>query len=171
MKNSHIIKKDQQEKIIIAESGDYTITLDGEGSHALIVGAFHLKGSEQLDLNVTIIHDAAHTSAQTLIKVVLDDSASAVINGTIIVKKNAQQTNSFLAENVLMLSNFARAQAIPNLEIEADDVKCSHAATVANIDQESLFYLQSRGVSEVQAKKMIADGFLSSARAMLEGNH
>lgn len=169
MKHTHIINKNQQEKIIISESGDYTITLDGEGSHALIVGAFHLVGSEQLDLNVTIIHDAPHTSAQTLIKVVLDDSASAIINGTIIVKKIAQQTNSFLAENILMLSNSAKAQAIPNLEIEADDVKCSHAATVANIDQESLFYVQSRGVSELTAKKMIADGFLSSARAILQG--
>jgi Fe-S cluster assembly protein SufD len=132
------------------------------------VGAFHLVGSEQLNINVTIIHDAPHTSAQTLIKVVLDDSASVVLNGTIIVKKNAQQTNSFLAENVLILSNRAKAQAIPNLEIEADDVKCSHAATVANIDEESMFYLQSRGVNKVQAKKMIADGFLSSARAMLQ---
>ncbi len=169
MKNSHIIKKDQQEKIIISQSGDYAITLAGEGSHALIVGAFHLVGSEKLDLNLTIIHDAPHTSAQTLIKVVLDDSASAIINGTIIVKKAAQQTNSFLAENVLMLSDAAKAQAIPNLEIEADDVKCSHAATVANIDKESLFYLQSRGINEPTAKKMIADGFLSSARAILQG--
>jgi Fe-S cluster assembly protein SufD len=168
MKTTRAIKKNQQGKIIISESGDYTITLEGEGSHALVVGAFHLVGSEQLNINVTIIHDAPHTSAQTLIKVVLDDSASVVLNGTIIVKKNAQQTNSFLAENVLILSNRAKVQAIPNLEIEADDVKCSHAATVANIDEESMFYLQSRGVNKVQAKKMIADGFLSSARAMLQ---
>lgn len=165
------INQNEEKKIVIDKSGDYRVTLAGEGSHARIVGAFHLVGSQRLDLNLTIIHAAAHTSAQTLIKAVLDDSASATINGTIIVKKKAQQTNSFLAENVLMLSSKASAQAIPNLEIEADDVKCSHAATVGNIDPEMLFYLRSRGIVESEAKKIIADGFLSSARAMLEENH
>jgi Fe-S cluster assembly protein SufD len=113
-----------------------------------------------LDLSVTIIHAAPHTTANTVIKAVVDDEAFAFISGTIIVKPAAQVTNSFLKENVLLLSEKARAEAIPNLEIEANDVKCSHAATVGKVDPEQLFYLQSRGLTPSQAKTAIAQGFL-----------
>ncbi len=160
MKRSITIKQNQEEKVIISESGDYHITLAGEGAYAEILGAFHLKGEEKLEVNITTIHAAAHTSADTLIKVIADGSSQATINGTIIVQKNAQQTNSFLTENILMLSDQATALAIPNLEIEADDVKCSHAATVGKIPDEYIFYLQSRGIAKKEAKDLIAEGFL-----------
>lgn len=160
MKKTYTIQHDQQEKIVLTRSGDYRITLAGEGAHAEILGAFHLKGKEKLEVNITTIHAAAHTSADTLIKVIADDSSQAQVNGTIIVQKDAQQTNSFLTENILMLSDKATALAIPNLEIEADDVKCSHAATVGKIPDEYIFYLQSRGIPEKQAKDLIAEGFL-----------
>lgn len=154
--------------IIIRESGDYEVTLTGEGAHVDILGAFHLKGSEKLEINVVTIHAARHTSADTLIKCIADDKATATINGTIIVEKDAQQTNSFLTENVLLLSEKAQAHAIPNLEIEADDVKCSHAATVGTLDEEHLFYLMSRGISRDEAKKMIADGFLAQVQERID---
>lgn len=156
-----IIKSNQSQQIIITKSGDYTITLAGEGAHAEILSAHHLTGAESIDINLTIVHAATHTSADTVIRAVLDDQSIANIQGTIIVEKDAQQTNSYLQENILMLSDKARANAIPNLEIHADDVKCSHAATVGKIPDEHLFYLQSRGIPENKAKKLIADGFLA----------
>jgi len=162
MKKTFTVKQNQQEKVIISESGDYKITLAGEGAHIDITGLFKLTGQEKLDLNVIIIHAAPHTSADTNLRAVVDDTAVASINGTIIVDKSAQQTNSFLTEKVLLLSPKAQAHAIPNLEIEADDVKCSHAAVVTTIDEEQLFYLMSRGIPESEAKKLIAAGFLTT---------
>lgn len=162
--NKYKIKRNEAETIVIAKSGDYTVTLEGEGAHVEILGAFHLKGSKKLDINVTTIHAAPHTSADTFIRCIADDNSQATINGTIIVQKDAQQTNSFLTENVLLLSPKASAHAIPNLEIEADDVKCSHAATVGTIDEEHLFYLMSRGIDKQTAKEMIVDGFLGEVK-------
>jgi Fe-S cluster assembly protein SufD len=156
-----IVESNQEKQITITKSGQYLVKLVGKGAHANITGKFKLSGSDKLDLNIITIHAAPHTSANTNLRAVVDDTASATINGTIIVEKNAQQTNSFLTEKVLLLSPKATANAIPNLEIEADDVKCSHAATVGTIDEEQLFYLQSRGISEPKAKAMIADGFLN----------
>jgi Fe-S cluster assembly protein SufD len=147
-------------KITITKSGSYTYTLEEEGSELEIVGLFSLKNKDTLNLSVTIVHAAPHTSANTIIKAVVDDDAYASISGTIIVKPGAQATNSFLKENVLLLSDNARAEAIPNLEIEANDVKCSHAATVGKIDPEQVFYLQSRGLPESEVKDLIAQGFL-----------
>jgi Fe-S cluster assembly protein SufD len=124
-----------------------------------------LTGTQKLEVNLITIHAAPHTSANTIIRAVADDNAIAIINGTIIVQKNAQQTSSFLSENVLLLSERAQAHAIPNLEIEADDVKCSHAATVGTIDEEQLFYLESRGIDPKTAKSMIATGFLEAVQS------
>ena len=168
MPKSFSIPANQTKSIVLTKSGDYTVTLDGEGAHAEILGAFHLTGNQELNINVTTIHAAAHTSADTLIKVIADDSSKAEVNGTIIVEKKAQQTNSFLTENILMLSPKASAHAIPNLEIEADDVKCSHAATVGTIDEEHLFYLMSRGIDQKTAKKLIVSGFLSEVKKRIK---
>jgi len=88
------------------------------------------------------------------------DQAQAKIIGTIKVLPGAEKTNSFLAERLLILSDKARAEAVPNLEIEADDVKCSHAATVGKIDEEQMFYLMSRGLPRAQAQDIIVEGFL-----------
>jgi Fe-S cluster assembly protein SufD len=158
---TYILKTNQEKTIIISKSGDYQVELIGEGAHADILGAFHVAGNKHLQINLTTIHAARHTSADTQIRVVVDDRAVAEVNGTIIVKKGAQQTNSFLTEKILLISSQAKAHAIPNLEIEADDVSCSHAATVATIDEEQLFYLQSRGISRAAAQKTLSDGFLA----------
>lgn len=160
MNQTFTIKKNQHKQIILKESGDYTIILVGDGAEAEILGAFWLKDHDKLEINVTTIHEACHTSADTFLRAIADGEASATLNGTIIVRPGAQQTNSFLTENVLLFSPKARAEAIPNLEIEANDVKCSHAATVGSVNQEQLFYLMSRGISKEKAKDLIAEGFL-----------
>jgi very-short-patch-repair endonuclease len=158
---TYTIKTNQSRHLTLKGSGDYTVTLAGEGAEVIINSATWLKNQELLNLNLTIIHAAPNTQAHTSLKAVVDDTARAVINGTIIVQKDAQKTNSFLEERVLLLSDKARADAIPNLEIEANDVKCSHAAAVGRIDEEQLFYLKSRGIPEPQAKTLIAKGFLN----------
>lgn len=143
------------------KSGDQEIILDKEGMELRIVGAFQTHGHDSLELKVKIIHRAAHTSAQTVFRGVAWDNSSLKIYGTIIIEKTAQQTNSFLKENVLLMSPTARAEAVPNLEILANDVKCSHAATISNIPQEHLFYMMSRGLTKKAAEKLIIEGFLS----------
>src|SRR5690606_8668817 len=114
---SYQLEQDETRQIVLKKPGDYAVTLAGRGAHAEILGAFQLTGKDTLELNITIIHQADHTSADTLIKTVVDDQGRATVNGTIIVRPGAQQTNSFLRENVLLLSPQATAQAIPNLEI------------------------------------------------------
>lgn len=150
--------------ITLTQSGTYSYTLEKEGSELSVTGAFWLKNQDKLDLNLTIIHAAPHTKATATLKVVAEGASQAHLHGTVIVRPQAQDTNSFLEERVLILSDHARAEAIPNLEIEANDVKCSHAATIGKIDEEQLFYLESRGLPKQKATHLIAKGFLGSLK-------
>lgn len=137
--------------------------LVGEGAEAEVVGGFRGKDREQIEIEIEVVHQAKNTSAKTHIRGVVGDQAQARVVGTIRVLPGAQQTNSFLSEKLLILSEGARAEAVPNLEIEANDVKCSHAATVGKIDEEQLFYLMSRGLKKREAEDIIVEGFLSYA--------
>ena len=149
-------------QIFIKKSGNYKYTLDKAGTELEIIGRFWLKGDDHLDLNLTLTHAAPHTTARVSLKAVVEGRGVANINGTIIVKKDAQNTNSFLEERVLLLGPKARATAIPNLEIRCDDVKCSHAATIGKPNDDEIFYLQSRGLSKLKATRLLAQGFLFS---------
>ena len=104
-----------------------------------------------------------NSKGNVLIKGVLLDKAKCFSNGTIKVRKEAKKTNTFLAAHILLLSKDAKAQAIPALEIEADDIRAGHSASVTHIDGDQIFYLTARGIPEKEAKKMIAYGFLQSA--------
>jgi Fe-S cluster assembly protein SufD len=90
----------------------------------------------------------------------VSDHGRALVVGTIRVLPQAIGTEAFLEERILLASPHANAEVVPNLEIETDVVKCSHAATVGKIDEEEIFYLQSRGISKKQAKEMVMEGFL-----------
>lgn len=140
--------------------GNVEVCLDKEGQEFEIFGAFHTKEHEHIDLSVVVIHNAPHTSANITLKGVCEDTSVLNLSGTIIVKKEAVGTKSFLKEKILMLSEKASATATPNLEINTDDVKCSHAATISQIPEEHLFYLMSRGISKLDAIALIVDGFL-----------
>lgn len=142
-------------------SGEKEIVLDREGMDVQITGAFELHENEKISLKLIIRHIAPRTSANTILKGIVFDNAVLELDGTIIVENAAKQTNSFLRENILLLSPHAKAEAIPNLEILTDDVKCSHAATISSFPEEHIFYLQSRGLSKKQAQILLADGFLS----------
>ena len=143
------------------KTGELEIVLDKEGTDLEIVGRFQTRGIEVKELKIRIVHRASHTSANTVLKGVAWDASQLKLSGTIVIEKSAQQTQSFLRENILLLSPKAKAEAIPNLEILANDVKCSHAATISNISEEQVFYFMSRGLTRKKAEKIIVDGFLT----------
>jgi Fe-S cluster assembly protein SufD len=134
--------------------------LDGPGSSAKVTGAYAGAGRQHLDFDTTQEHAAAHTTSDLAFRGVLADRATAVWRGMIRVDPGAQQTDAFQESRNLLLSKNAHADAIPGLEIEANDVRCTHAAAVAQVDPEQLFYLRARGMPEARAKRLIIDGFL-----------
>jgi Fe-S cluster assembly protein SufD len=134
--------------------------LGGPGSSAKVTGAYAGAGRQHLDFDTTQEHAAAHTTSDLAFRGVLADRATAVWRGMIRVDPGAQQTDAFQESRNLLLSKGAHADAMPGLEIEANDVRCTHAAAVAQVDPEQLYYLRSRGMPEPQAKRLIVDGFL-----------
>jgi Fe-S cluster assembly protein SufD len=136
--------------------------LAGQGSSARVTGAYAGAGVQHLDFDTTQEHAAEHTTSDLAFRGVLADRATAVWRGMIRVDPGAQKTDAFQESRNLLLSRQAHADAIPGLEIEADDVRCTHAAAVAQIDREQLYYLRARGLSEAQAKRLVIDGFLQA---------
>lgn len=155
------VGKYEQKDIHLTESGEYRVEIAGEGAQVKIWGAFKAKQNEMVNITLTIVHKAPHTRVNTILKGVAGDSASVRFFGLIKIEPGCNDTQSFLEERVLLLSDKARAEAVPELEILTDDVRCSHAASVSNIPADHLFYLQSRGIPERQAEEMIVEGFLS----------
>jgi Fe-S cluster assembly protein SufD len=136
--------------------------LSGPGSSARVTGAYAGNGSQHLDFDTTQEHAAPNTTSDLAFRGVLEESATAVWRGMIRVDRGAQQTDAFQESRNLLLSKSAHADAIPGLEIEADDVRCTHAAAVAQIDAEQLHYLRSHGLPDEQAKRLIIEGFLEA---------
>ncbi len=134
--------------------------LVGRGSSARVTGAYAGGGSQHLDYDTTQEHAAEDTNSDLAFRGVLGERATAVWRGMIRVDPGAQRTDAFQESRNLLLSDRAHADAIPGLEIEADDVRCTHAAAIAQVDAEQLFYLRARGVGEAEAKRVIVEGFL-----------
>jgi Fe-S cluster assembly protein SufD len=136
--------------------------LAGPGSEARVTGGYAGGPGQHLDYDTTQEHAAPNTNSDLAFRGVLAAGATAVWRGMIRVDPGAQQTDAFQESRNLLLSTEAHADAIPGLEIEADDVRCTHAAAVAQVDREQLFYLTSRGLGEAEAKSLIIEGFLES---------
>jgi Fe-S cluster assembly protein SufD len=136
--------------------------LAGPGSEARVTGGYAGKAGQHLDYDTTQEHAAPNTNSDLAFRGVLAAGATAVWRGMIRVDPGAQQTDAFQESRNLLLSTEAHADAIPGLEIEADDVRCTHAAAVAQIDRDQLFYLTSRGLDPAEAKSLIIEGFLES---------
>ena len=136
--------------------------LAGPGSSAKVTGAYAAQGSQHMDFDTTQEHAAPHTDSDLAFRGVLSDRATAVWSGMIRVDPGAQQTDAFQESRNLLLSTKAHADAIPGLEIEADDVRCTHAAAVAQVDREQLYYLASRGIPPEVATRLVVEGFLSA---------
>ncbi len=134
--------------------------LAGRGSSAKVTGAYAGDGSQHLDYDTTQEHAAQDTTSDLAFRGVLADRATAVWRGMIRVDRGAQRTDAFQESRNLLLSTDAHADAIPGLEIEADDVRCTHAAAVAQVDPEQLYYLRSHGLDDGSAKRLVIEGFL-----------
>jgi Fe-S cluster assembly protein SufD len=135
--------------------------LAGEGSHGKVTGAYAGHARQHLDFDTTQEHAAANTVSDLAFRGVLTGRANAVWRGMIKVDPGAQQTDAFQESRNLLLSKRAHADAIPGLEIEANDVRCTHAAAIAQIDPEQVFYLMSRGIPRGAATRLVIEGFLA----------
>jgi Fe-S cluster assembly protein SufD len=136
--------------------------LAGPGSEARVTGGYAGGAGQHLDYDTTQEHAAPNTNSDLAFRGVLAAGASAVWRGMIKVDPGAQQTDAFQESRNLLLSPEAHADAIPGLEILADDVRCTHAAAIAQVDRDQLFYLTSRGLDAAAAKGLIIEGFLES---------
>ena len=139
---------------------DFTeIELDGQGSWARMSGLYFPDSNQLIDHDTQQDHNAPNTTSDLLFKGALKGEARSVWQGMIKVLPNAQKTDGFQANRNLVLSKDARADSIPGLEIEANDVRCTHAATVGKLEEEPIFYLMSRGMTRADAERLIVVGF------------
>jgi Fe-S cluster assembly protein SufD len=136
--------------------------LAGEGANARVTGAYATHGRQHVDFDTTQEHAAPHTTSDLAFRGVLQGRSSAVWKGNIIVDPGAQKTDAFQDSRNLLISKRAHADAIPGLEIQANDVRCTHAAAVAQVDPEQLFYLRSHGLGTEDAKRLVIEGFLAA---------
>jgi Fe-S cluster assembly protein SufD len=136
--------------------------LAGEGAEARVTGAYATHDRQHIDFDTTQEHAAPNTTSDLAFRGVLQGRSTAVWKGNIIVDPGAQKTDAFQESRNLLISKRAHADAIPGLEIQANDVRCTHAAAVAQVDPEQLFYLRSHGLREDIAKRLVIEGFLSA---------
>jgi Fe-S cluster assembly protein SufD len=135
--------------------------LAGEGGECLINGLFIGGGRQHLDNYMYVEHASPHCGSRQFYNGILDGHAHGVFHGRIIVHKDAQKTDAKQTNRNLLLSDDAQIDTKPQLEIYADDVKCTHGATIGQIDEDALFYLRSRGIDEASARKLLLLAFAS----------
>jgi Fe-S cluster assembly protein SufD len=151
----------------LARSNVYT-TLDGDGGGATLNGLFMLDGQQHSDHQTQIIHAKPNCFSRELYKGILDDRSHGVFNGKVYVHPIAQKTDGKQTNNNLLLSETAQVDTKPQLEIFADDVKCTHGATVGQIDQVALFYLKSRGIDASLARRLLTYAFAAGVLETIE---
>lgn len=137
-----------------------SIVLDGPNSEANLNGAICLNGNIHVDNQTFVDHAKPNCQSNELYKTVVNDKSTAIFNGKIYVNKIAQKTNAFQSNANILLSADAKVNSKPQLEIYADDVKCSHGCTIGQFDDEALFYLRARGIKESTAQKVLLDAFI-----------
>jgi Fe-S cluster assembly protein SufD len=138
------------------------VQLREPGSNAKLFGLVLADGRQHIDYQTMQDHRAPHTESDLLFKSALFGRSRTVFRGVVWLHPEAQQTSAYQSTHALLLSSKARADAIPILEIEADDVRCKHGATTGRIDDDQVFYLMSRGLSYQEAQRMIVQGFFET---------
>lgn len=131
------------------------------GSHCDVRGVYVPQNTQRIDFHTCIEHKVPHCTSNEVFRGIMNDESRAIFNGRIHIHPQAQKTNAQLSNKNLLLTNNAEVYTKPELEIYADDVKCAHGATVAQMDDKSLFYMQSRGISKVEAEVMLSFGFIN----------
>jgi len=161
-----------QDHVIVHDSYKVRNTITGKltEEHGLynVYGVVSANEQSLIDNHTIVDHIAPHCESNELFKHVLDDSSTAVFNGKIFVRLDAQKTNAYQSNRTLLLSPKATINTKPQLEIFADDVKCSHGATTGSVDEESLYYLQARGIPKEVGKRLLTDAFIGEVIQLLE---
>ena len=157
---------------------EVSVLLDAEGADCALNGLYLASGSQHVDNYTTIDHAKPHGTSNQFYKGILDDHAVGVFHGNVIVRKDAQKTNAMQKNKNLLLSENAVIDTKPQLEIFANDVRCTHGATIGQINPEELFYLRSRGIGQQEARALLTYAFagdiidrvrIPAIRACLEG--
>ena len=138
---------------------DISVVLDHEGAETSVDGLYMVSADQHTDTHSVIDHKQAHCNSHQLYKGILDGNARAVFNGKVFVREGAQKTDALQTNKNLLLSDKARVDTKPQLEIYADDVKCAHGAAVGQIDPEELFYLETRGIGPELGRNLLTYGF------------
>ena len=144
------------------------IRLDDENCTSYLNGLYVLTGTQVMDNHTLVDHAMPNCYSNELYKGIIDDKSQGVFNGKIFVRKDAQKTNAYQSNKNILLSNDASINTKPQLEIFADDVKCSHGATTGQIDEEALFYLRSRGIAEPEARALLNHAFAAAVIDQVE---
>ena len=164
--NNIVQNKNTISEIFILSSGsnffksEINCNLKGEHSSAFVNGIFSLDKNKHHEIRTTINHLTENTKSYQLIKSVLEDSSKAVYQGKIYVNSVAQKTDGYQLSKAILLNKDSEFNAKPELEIYADDVKCSHGSASGSLDEDSIFYLMSRGLNYNQARELLINGFL-----------
>lgn len=165
-KDQEFVVEDHEKKTFVifltgesVQSGDVKIIIEGEKAHVQILGLIVGEEEQKIDLYTLQDHKAAESVSDLLIKSVLFDRAKLYYRGLIKIEKNAQKSNAYQKNQNLLLSKNAWADSRPYLEILANDVRCTHGATVGKIDKDQLYYLQTRGLREGDATNLLVEGF------------
>ncbi|RRQ20254.1 Fe-S cluster assembly protein SufD [Guyparkeria sp. SCN-R1] len=138
---------------------EYDIQVGGSGAHTDLIGLMMPRGKQVLDTHTRITHAAADTTSNEHYRTIADDAGRGIFKGRILIEEDAQRIQAYQSSNNLILSDDAEIDAKPELEIYADDVSCSHGATIGRLDQEALFYLRSRGLGLDEARGLLIAGF------------
>lgn len=175
MNKQIVIKKDEEKFVPIFWDGkmeeiSYDIILSQPGAKVSVLGLLLGNNNHVLNINVNVTHAAPNTKSEIILKGALSDLSKVNFEGLVKIEKGAKGTNSWLAAYLLILSDQAKGKAIPSLEIKENDIKAGHATTVGKVNDMEMFYLQSRGLSQSQAKNLIVEGFLSSVLQRFPAN-
>lgn len=164
-KMKRIVLKENEEKIIpyicINESTlqeDMAVDLVGDGSRITIVGLFFGSGKTSYIYNTVVTHKGKNTTSRTILYCVLKDTASFSNDGMVRIEKGAKNADGYFTSKILLFDD-AKGRSVPSLEIDENELKAGHASTVGRPDAAQLFYLQSRGLTEKEAQKLIVSGF------------
>jgi Fe-S cluster assembly protein SufD len=160
------LKKNESLTIVLYGSKSLTshieISLNGRGAKAYIIGCFVGRAAHTISLTTHQVHTSPETLSDLHIKSVLYDQSKLLYHGSIRIEKDAQMSNAYQRNDNLLLTQGAHVETQPSLEILANDVRCTHGATIGKIDEEQLFYLESRGLAKTQAEELIITGFFES---------
>lgn len=168
------LSHNQQEEhiFIILPGADFNLNIDaslmGEGADISLSGIYLCSGNEKVNIKIQLSHEVRHCTSRQMFKGILCGHSAVNFDGKILVVKDAQQTAAYQENHSIVLSEHAKVDTKPQLEIYADDVKCTHGATVGRLDDEELFYMQSRGITQEDAKILQIISFLAPVLERIE---